>query len=156
MESKSSEDMSKTEEDDYDDESIYIEIKREKPKMIYLENKIYEKLIQQIEKYNEMIKNIKLNSSKENQEIKILSNTDKNEIEKTINEKDKAINFLRNENESKTKEIISLKEINQVLDKKYNNLIDKYSQDMEEKNKVINSIKDELKAITDKYNKLNE
>ena len=156
MESKSSEDMSKTEEDDYDDESIYIEIKREKPKMIYLENKIYEKLIQQIEKYNEMIKNIKLNSSKENQEIKILSNTDKNEIEKTINEKDKAINFLRNENESKTKEIISLKEINQVLDKKYNNLIDKYSQDMEEKNKVINSIKVELKAITDKYNKLNE
>ena len=153
MESKSSEDMSKTEEDDYDDESIYIEIKREKPKMIYLENKIYEKLIQQIEKYNEMIKNIKLNSSKENQEIKILSNTDKNEIEKTINEKDKAINFLRNENESKTKEIISLKEINQVLDKKYNNLIDKYSQDMEEKNKVINSIKAELKAITDKYNK---
>jgi len=148
--------MSKTEEDDYEDESIYIEIKKEKPKMIYLENKIYEKLIQQIEKYNEMIKNIKLNSSKENQEIKILSNTDKNEIEKTINEKDKAINFLRNENESKTKEIISLKEINQVLDKKYNNLIDKYSQDMEEKNKVINSIKVELKAITDKYNKLNE
>ena len=28
MESKSSEDMSKTEEDDYDDESIYIEIKK--------------------------------------------------------------------------------------------------------------------------------
>ena len=78
MESKSSEDMSKTEEDDYEDESIYIEIKKEKPKMIYLENKIYEKLIQQIEKYNEMIKNIKLNSSKENKEIKILYNTDKN------------------------------------------------------------------------------
>ena len=30
MESKSSEDMSKTEEDDYEDESIYIEIKKEK------------------------------------------------------------------------------------------------------------------------------
>ena len=59
-----------------------------------------------------MIKNIKLNSSKENQEIKILSNTDKNEIEKTINEKDKAINFLRNENESKNDSKISPSDIN--------------------------------------------
>ena len=111
MESHSSEEeKSKNEEDDYEDESIYIKIKKEKPSMIYLEKKIYEKIISQIEKYNDIIKEIKTKSfTPQNNLGLIIDNTKDDKFEKKLQDKEKIINELRIQIEIKEKEIISLK-----------------------------------------------
>ena len=126
MESQSSEEeKSKNEENDSEYESNYIEIKKEKPNMIYLENKIYRKIISQIEKYNEMINNIKtnFNLSKANSKVEFFPDTNNIKYEKILKEKDNSINLLRIENESKQKEIISLQSINHELEQKYNDIM---------------------------------
>lgn len=157
MESQSSEEeKSKNEEDDSEDENNYIEIKKEKPNMIYLENKIYQKLISQLEKYNEMINNIKSNSFKLFSKTDSFMDTNKDKYEKILLEKDKTINMLRIENESKQKEISALQSINQELDLKYKNLNEKFEKEIEEKNNIINSLKEELNNINNKYNYLNK
>ena len=159
MESQSSEEeKSKNEENDSEYESNYIEIKKEKLNTIYLENKIYLKLITQIEKYNEMINIIKTNSNLFKSNIKVDSFVDKNKekYEKILIEKDKTINLLRKENESKQTEIKSLQSINLELEQKCNDLISNYEKEIKEKNNIISSIEQELKSMTDKYNKLNE
>ena len=159
MESQSSEeDKSKNEENDSEYESNYIEIKKEKLNTIYLENKIYLKLITQIEKYNEMINIIKTNSNLFKSNIKVDSFVDKNKekYENILIEKDKTINLLRKENESKQTEIKYLQSINLELEQKCNDLISKYEKEIKEKNNIISSIEQELKTMTDKYNKLNE
>ena len=157
MESQSSEEeKSKNEEDDSEDENNYIEIKKEKPNMIYLDNKIYQKLISQLEKYNEMINNIKSNSFKLFSKTDSFIDTNKDKYEKILLEKDKTINMLRIENESKQKEISSLQSINQELELKYKNLNEKFEKEIEEKNNIINSLKEELNNIYNKYNDLNK
>ena len=157
MESQSSEEeKSKNEEDDSEDENNYIEIKKEKPNMIYLDNKIYQKLISQLEKYNEMINNIKSNSFKLFSKTDSFIDTSKDKYEKILLEKDKTINMLRIENESKQKEISSLQSINQELELKYKNLNEKFEKEIEEKNNIINSLKEELNNIYNKYNDLNK
>jgi len=157
MESQSSEEeKSKNEEDDSEDENNYIEIKKEKPNMIYLDNKIYQKLISQLEKYNEMINNIKSNSFKLFSKTDSFIDTSKDKYEKILLEKDKTINMLRIENESKQKEISSLQSINQELELKYKNLNEKFEKEIEEKNNIINSHKEELNNINNKYNNLNK
>ena len=158
MEGQSSEEeKSKNEEDDYEEESIYIEIKKEKPKIIYLENKIYQKLLSQIEKYNELIKIIKSKSFITNTNHDLLTNKNNDDkLEKILQEKNKVINELRLENESKTKEILSLQILNQDLNKQYCNLQDTYTKEIEEKNKIINSLKEELNNVTNKFNDLIE
>ena len=157
MEGQSSEEeKSKNEEDDYEDENIYIEIKKEKPKIIYLENKIYQKLLSQIEKYNELIKVVKSKSFISETHHDLLTNKNNDKLEKILQEKNKVINELRKENELKTKEILSLQKINQDLDKKYCNLQDIYIKEIEEKNNIINSLKEELTKMTNKFNDLNE
>ena len=159
MESQSSEeDKSKNEENDSEYESNYIEIKKEKLNTIYLENKIYLKLITQIEKYNEMINIIKTNSNlfKSNINVDSFVDNNKEKYEKILIEKDKTINLLRKENESKQTEIKYLQSINLELEQKCNDLISKYEKEIKEKNNIISSIEQELKTMTDKYNKLNE
>jgi len=158
MEGQSSEEeKSKNEEDDYEEESIYIEIKKEKPKIIYLENKIYQKLLSQIEKNNELIKSIKSKSFITDTNHVLLTNKNNDDkLEKILEEKNKIINELRLENESKTKEILSLQILNQDLNKQYCNLQDTYTKEIEEKNKIINSLKEELNNVTNKFNDLNE
>ena len=157
MESQSSEEeKSKNEEDDSEDENNYIEIKKEKPNMIYLDNKIYQKLISQLEKYNEMINNIKSNSFKLFSKTDSFIDTNKDKYEKILLEKDKTINMLRIENESKQKEISALQSVNQELELKYKNLNEKFEKEIEEKNNIINSLKEELNNIYNKYNDLNK
>ena len=157
MESQSSEEeKSKNEEDDSEDENNYIEIKKEKPNMIYLDNKIYQKLISQLEKYNEMINNIKSNSFKLFSKTDSFIDTNKDKYEKILLEKDKTINMLRIENESKQKEISALQSINQELELKYKNLNEKFEKEIQEKNNIINSLKEELNNIYNKYNDLNK
>ena len=157
MESQSSEEeKSKNEEDDSEDENNYIEIKKEKPNMIYLDNKIYQKLILQLEKYNEMINNIKSNSFKLFSKTDSFIDTNKDKYEKILLEKDKTINMLRIENESKQKEISALQSVNQELELKYKNLNEKFEKKIEEKNNIINSLKEELNNIYNKYNDLNK
>ena len=157
MESQSSEEeKSKNEEDDSEDENNYIEIKKEKPNMIYLDNKIYQKLISQLEKYNEMINNIKSNSFKLFSKTDSFIDTSKDKYEKILLEKDKTINMLRIENESKQKEISALQSVNQELELKYKNLNEKFEKKIEEKNNIINSLKEELNNINNKYNNLNK
>ena len=157
MESQSSEEeKSKNEEDDSEDENNYIEIKKEKPNMIYLDNKIYQKLILQLEKYNEMINNIKSNSFKLFSKTDSFIDTNKDKYEKILLEKDKTINMLRIENESKQKEISALQSVNQELELKYKNLNEKFEKEIQEKNNIINSLKEELNNIYNKYNDLNK
>ena len=157
MESQSSEEeKSKNEEDDSEDENNYIEIKKEKPNMIYLDNKIYQKLISQLEKYNEMINNIKSNSFKLFSKTDSFIDTNKDKYEKILLEKDKTINMLRIENESKQKEISALQSVNQELELKYKNLNEKFEKEIQEKNNIINSLKEELNNIYNKYNDLNK
>jgi chromosome segregation ATPase len=161
MESHSSEEQkSKNEEDDYEAESIYIKIKKEKPNMIYLEKKIYEKIILQIEKYNTIIKEIKSKSFNSQTCLGLIPNTNNNtkneKIEKILQEKEKTINELRNEIGLKEKEITSLRNQNEQINKKYDELKNKYNKEIEEKNIIINSIKEDLNNINNKYNDLIE
>ena len=161
MESHSSEEeKSKNEEDDYEDESIYIKIKKEKPNMIYLEKKIYEKIILQIEKYNSIIKEIKSKSFNTESNLGLIQNNNNNikndKLDKILQEKEKTINELRNEIGLKEKEIISLKLQNEQINKKYDELNNRYNKEIEEKNIMINSIKEDLNDISDKYNDLIE
>ena len=161
MESHSSEEeKSKNEEDDYEDESIYIKIKKEKPNMIYLEKKIYEKIILQIEKYNSIIKEIKSKSFNTESNLGLIQNNNNNikndKLDKILQEKEKTINELRNEIGLKEKEIISLKLQNEQINKKYDELNNRYNKEMEEKNIMINSIKEDLNNINNKYNDLIE
>ena len=161
MESHSSEEeKSKNEEDDYEDESIYIKIKKEKPNMIYLEKKIYEKIILQIEKYNSIIKEIKSKSFNTETNLGLIQNNNNNikndKLDKILQEKEKTINELRNEIGLKEKEIISLKLQNEQINKKYDELNNRYNKEIEEKNIMINSIKEDLNNINNKYNDLIE
>ena len=158
MESLSSEEeKSKNEEDDYEDESIYIKIKKEKPNMIYLEKKIYDKIIAQIEKYNNIIKEIKSKSFISQTNIGLITNNTKNDkLEKKLHDKEKLINELKIQIEIKEKEIIALKSQNEGLNKKYDDLKKLYNKEIEEKNTIINSIKEDLNNINNKYNDLNE
>ena len=158
MESLSSEEeKSKNEEDDYEDESIYIKIKKEKPNMIYLEKKIYDKIIAQIEKYNNIIKEIKSKSFISQTNIGLITNNIKNDkLEKKLHDKEKLINELKIQIEIKEKEIIALKSQNEGLNKKYDDLKKLYNKEIEEKNTIINSIKEDLNNINNKYNDLNE
>ena len=161
MESHSSEEeKSKNEEDDYEDESIYIKIKKEKPNMIYLEKKIYEKIILQIEKYNSIIKEIKSKSFNTESNLGLIQNNNNNikndKLDKILQEKEKTINELRNEIGLKEKEIISLKLQNEQINKKYDELNNRYNKEIEEKNIMINSIKEDLNNINNKYNDLIE
>ena len=161
MESHSSEEeKSKNEEDDYEDESIYIKIKKEKSNMIYLEKKIYEKIILQIEKYNSIIKEIKSKSFNTESNLGLIQNNNNNikndKLDKILQEKEKTINELRNEIGLKEKEIISLKLQNEQINKKYDELNNRYNKEMEEKNIMINSIKEDLNNINNKYNDLIE
>ena len=158
MESLSSEEeKSKNEEDDYEDESIYIKIKKEKPNMIYLEKKIYDKIISQIEKYNNIIKEIKSKSFISQTNIGLITNNTKNDkLEKKLHDKEKLINELKIQIEIKEKEIIALKSQNEGLNKKYDDLKKLYNKEIEEKNTIINSIKEDLNNINNKYNDLNE
>ena len=161
MESHSSEEeKSKNEEDDYEDESIYIKIKKEKPNMIYLEKKIYEKIILQIEKYNSIIKEIKSKSFNTESNLGLIQNNNNNikndKLDKILQEKEKTINELRNEIGLKEKEIISLKLQNEQINKKYDVLNNRYNKEIEEKNIMINSIKEDLNNINNKYNDLIE
>ena len=161
MESHSSEEeKSKNEEDDYEDESIYIKIKKEKPNMIYLEKKIYEKIILQIEKYNSIIKEIKSKSFNTESNLGLIQNNNNNikndKLDKILQEKEKTINELRNEIGLKEKEIISLKLQNEQINKKYDELKNRYNKEIEEKNIMINSIKEDLNNINNKYNDLIE
>ena len=161
MESHSSEEeKSKNEEDDYEDESIYIKIKKEKSNMIYLEKKIYEKIILQIEKYNSIIKEIKSKSFNTESNLGLIQNNNNNikndKLDKILQEKEKTINELRNEIGLKEKEIISLKLQNEQINKKYDELNNRYNKEIEEKNIMINSIKEDLNNINNKYNDLIE
>ena len=153
----SEEEKSKNEEDDYEDESIYIKIKKEKPNMIYLEKKIYDKIIAQIEKYNNIIKEIKSKSFISQTNIGLITNNTKNDkLEKKLHDKEKLINELKIQIEIKEKEIIALKSQNEGLNKKYDDLKKLYNKEIEEKNTIINSIKEDLNNINNKYNDLNE
>ena len=161
MESHSSEEeKSKNEEDDYEDESIYIKIKKEKSNMIYLEKKICEKIILQIEKYNSIIKEIKSKSFNTESNLGLIQNNNNNikndKLDKILQEKEKTINELRNEIGLKEKEIISLKLQNEQINKKYDELNNRYNKEIEEKNIMINSIKEDLNNINNKYNDLIE
>jgi len=64
--------------------------------------------------------------------------------------------MLRIENESKQKEISALQSINQELELKYKNLNEKFEKEIQEKNNIINSLKEELNNIYNKYNDLNK
>ena len=132
MESLSSEEeKSKNEEDDYEDESIYIKIKKEKPTMIYLEKKIYDKIIAQIEKYNNIIKEIKSKSFISQTNIGLITNNIKNDkLEKKLHDKEKLINELKIQIEIKEKEIIALKSQNEGLNKKYDDLKKLYNKEI--------------------------
>ena len=98
--------------------------------MIYLEKKIYEKIISQIEKYNDIIKEIKSKSFTSQNNLDLITNITKDDkFEKKLQDKEKMINELRIQIEIKEKEIISLKSQNEELNKKYNEFKKKYDKE---------------------------
>ena len=144
-----------------DDESIFMEIKKETPDMVHIPNKIYQKLISQLNNTNEMIKIIKQKSfqTKNNLEYEIKNNQNK-EIEIIDNDilekKEQIINQINNENELLKKEIISLKSKNTNLEQKYDELNSKYEKEMQEKNEKLILMQKEIDNLTQKYKELNE
>ena len=156
MKSQSSDNEEEKSKIDDEDESVYIKIKKETPKLIYLEKKVYQKLMTQIENSMEIIKNIKLNSFKTRTNIIEETNNNHYKFDKILNQRDETINNLKTQIEEKEKELIALKSINSNLEKKYNDLKNKYEREMEEKKIIITSLKNDLDSLNNKYYDLNE
>ena len=151
-----------TESEEDEDESIFIEIKKETPKMVYLSNKMYQKIISQLNNANEMIKKIKENSLKP----KIILNEDINNnnkdtekidnINEILEKNEQVINQLTNENEELKKKITALKSTNANLEQKCTELQSKYDKEIKEKNDIIISMEKELDNLNVKYKELND
>ena len=147
------------EEEEEEDESIYMEIKKETPKIEYLDNKIYQKIINQLTSTNEMIKKMKEKSfqiSSNNND----TNKDNKKSTDTFNDiiepKEELINKIKSENEQYKKEIDLIKTKNSELEKNYEELNQKYEKEIKEKEDKIISMQKEIDDITKKYNELNE
>jgi hypothetical protein len=136
-----------------------MEIKKETPKIEYLDNKIYQKIINQLTSANEMIKKMKEKSFQLSSNINDTNNDNKKSTE-TLNDiiepKEELINKIKSENEQYKKEINSIKTKNSELEKNYEELKQKYEKEIKEKDDKIISMQKEIDDITKKYNELNE
>lgn len=151
-----------TESEEDEDESIFMQIKKETPKMVYLSNKMYQKIISQLNNANEMIKKIKENSLQPKIILQEDINNNNKDTEKidNINEilekNEQEINQLTQENEDLKKKITSLKSTNADLEQKYKELHSKYEKEIKEKNDIIISMEKKLDNLSVKYKELND
>ena len=151
MERKDSASFSASGTQSEDCESHYIEITKEKKRIITLDYKLYEKLITFFNANYNILMNIK----------------NKKDIikysQQTQTEEDIIIDEAKREKEQMGKEIISLKEENMAINselEKYKNLYfdleKKYNEIKREYDKEINNMDEIIKNLKEKVNKLNE
>ena len=120
----------------YDDQSIYIEIKKEESKGIYLESKYYQKLIAYLTNTNETIKKLKSeyykpNLTEKNIEINSEINKELSECKNILKIKENEIALLRTENSNLKEEISKIKNEKQETELKYQNLKNSFAEDRE-------------------------
>jgi predicted RNase H-like nuclease (RuvC/YqgF family) len=136
-----------------------MEIKKETPKIEYLDYKVYQKIINQLTSTNEIIKKMKEKSFQLSNNIND-TNKDNKKSTETLNDiiepKEELISKIKSENEQYKKEINSIKTKNSELEKNYEELKQKYEKEIKEKDDKIISMQKDIDDITKKYNELNE
>ena len=137
-------------EDGY--ESHYIEIIKEKKRIITLDYKLYEKLITFFNVNNNILMNLKNAKDiiKYSQHTQTEEDIIIDETKKEINQKEKEIMILRQENIEVKNELDKYKESFLNLEKKYNDLKSQYSNELKEKNEMIEKLKEEINKLIQK------
>ena len=139
-------------EDGY--ESNYIEITKEKQKVMTLDYKLYDKLITFINANNNVLMNIKnkKNIIKYSQKTQTEEEIIKGEAMKEMKQKEKEILILRQENIETKNELEKYKKINLDLEKKYNDIKDEYNKEIKEKNDIIEKLNETINKLKEEIN----
>ena len=138
-------------EGENDLEINYIEIKKEKKRVINLDYKLYEKLITFFNVNNNILMNIKNKKEiiKYSQQTQTEEEIILEETKREINQKEKEIINLKNENYETKKELDKYKNMYIDLEKKYNEIKNEYSKEIKEKNETIEKLKEEINKLND-------
>ena len=127
------------------DESIYIEIVKEKTRVLTLDIKLYEKLINFFNVNNNILMNIKNKKDiiKYSQQTQTEEEIIFEEAKKEMQQKEKEILFLKEENIELKKEIEKYKNLFFDLEKKNNEMKNDYNKKLIEKDEEIKKLKEE-------------
>ena len=136
-----------TQSEDY--ESHYIEITKEKKRIITLDYKLYEKLITFFNANNNILMNIKNQKDiiKYSQETQTEEDIIKNEAKRKIEQMGKEIISLKEENMAISKELEKYKNLYFELEKKYNQTTNKYENEINEMNEINKKLKEEINKL---------
>ena len=146
-------------EDGY--ESHYIEIVKEKKRIMTLDYKLYEKLITFLNVNNNILMNIKNKKEiiKYSQQTQTEEEIIMDEAKKEINQKEKEVTILRQENIEIKKELEKYKDLYFNLEKKKNELKNELNAKLKEKEEIIEKLNEEMEnlktKIKDDKNRMN-
>ena len=135
-------------------ESNYIEIKKEKKRVMTLDYKLYDKLITFFNVNNNILMNIK--NKKDIIKYSQKTQTDEeiiiDESKKEMKQKEKEILILRQENIELKNELEKNKNLFLDLEKKYNNIKDEYNKEIKEKNDIIEKLNEKINQLNIEIN----
>ena len=134
-----------------EDESIYIEIKKEAKRTINIDIKLYEKLITFININNNMLMNMKhkINAIKFSEQTQTEEELIIDETQKQLKMKDKEIKNLKEENLVLKNELNKYKTKYAEIDKKYNDLKNIFDKQMNEKIEVADKFNKEINSLNE-------
>ena len=134
-----------------EDESIYIEIKKETKRTINIDIKLYEKLITFININNNMLMNMKhkINAIKFSEQTQTEEELIIDETQKQLKMKDKEIKNLKEENLVLKNELNKYKTKYAEIDKKYNDLKNIFDKQMNEKIEVADKFNKEINSLNE-------
>ena len=134
-----------------EDESNYIEIKKEKNRTINIDIKLYEKLITFININNNMLMNMKhkINAIKFSEQTQTEEELIIDETQKQLKMKDKEIKNLKEENLVLKNELNKYKTKYAEIDKKYNDLKNIFDKQMNEKIEVADKFNKEINSLNE-------
>ena len=132
-----------------DIESHYIEIVKEKKRIMTLDYKLYEKLITFLNVNNNILMNIKNKKEiiKYSQQTQTEDDIFMNEAKKEINQKEKEVIILRQANIEIKKELEKYKNLYFNLEKKNNELNNEFNRKLKEKEEIIEKLNEEMKKL---------
>jgi len=136
--------VSGTQSEDY--ESQYIEINKEKKRIMAIDYKLYEKLITFFNVNNNILMNIKNKKDiiKYSQQTQTEEDIIRVEIKREMEQKEKEILFLKEENIGIKKELEKYQNLYYDLEKKYNDIKNEYTSQINEKNEIIKKLKEDI------------
>ena len=134
-----------------EDESNYIEIKKEKNRTINIDIKLYEKLITFININNNMLMNMKhkISTIKYSEQTQTEEELIFDDVQKQLKLKEKEIKNLKEENLVLKNELNKYKTKYSDIEKKYNEIKNIFDKQMNEKIDVTNKLNKEINSLNE-------